>query len=166
MRRITLTFLTLLFVAGISILLAYAQNPHFLRAGASLDNAGNLDVSFKIAGLGSNESIEVTATADARAIYACRNKGDNCPNAANKSDVMGQVFASGLFQSGKNGQITDSLEISPPATTLTCPGNQTLVLVFVEYSNVMVQAGDATRSIPGTFSRTTVPPNCAAQFGL
>lgn len=134
---------------------AQADNPHFIRSGASgPDNAGNLDVNFKIAGLGDNVTITVTASADATAVYACRNNGGNFPSDPKKTEVSGPVSASGQFTSGKNGQVSGSLTLNPPPTTLTCPSGQRRVLVSVSYTNVQVSGAGDTESIPGTFSRT------------
>jgi hypothetical protein len=135
---------------------AVAVSPHFVRASASgPNNAGNLIVNFKIAGLGDNVTLTVTASADATAVYACRNNGNNFPSDPKKQEVSGPVSASGDFTSGKNGQITDSLTLNPPPTTLDCPPGQKVVLVSVSYTNVAVSApGAGTESIPGTFSRT------------
>jgi hypothetical protein len=134
---------------------AAADSPHFIRASASgPDTAGNLSVNFKIAGLGANETITVTASADATATYACQNKGGNFPSDPKKTAVSGPVSAAGQFTSGKNGSITGSLTLNPPTTTLNCPGGQRQVLVSVSYTNVQVSGGGDTESIPGTFSRT------------
>jgi hypothetical protein len=141
-------------VAAISTI-AFAANPHFIQASASgPDAAGNLSVNFKIAGLGDNETITVTASANATAVYACQNNGGNFPSDPKKQTVSGPVSASGDFTSGQNGQITGSLTVSPPASTLTCPGGQRVVLASVSYTNVAVSGGGDTESIPGTFSRT------------
>jgi hypothetical protein len=138
-----------------------AQNPHFLRCGASgVNSDGSLNVSFRIAGLGANQSLTVTASADGSAVYACLNHGQKCPNAANKSTVTGTVTAQGTFTSGKNGSIRGSLEIDPPSNaSLTCPNGQRLVLVSVDFTNVSVSApgaGDCDTS-PGTFSENFFP---------
>ena len=134
---------------------AVAASPHFIRSSASGPNAqGNLTVSFKIAGLGDNQTITVTTTADATAVYACRNNGGNFPSDPKKTTVSGPVSASGNFTSGKNGSVSGTLTLQPPATTLSCPGGQRRVLVSVSYSNVTVSGGGDTASIPGTFSRT------------
>jgi hypothetical protein len=141
-------------VAAISTI-AFAANPHFIQASASgPDAAGNLSVNFKIAGLGDNETITVTASANATAVYACQNNGGNFPSDPKKQTVSGPVTASGQFTSGQNGQITGSLTLMPPASTLTCPGGQRVVLASVSYTNVAVSGGGDTESIPGTFSRT------------
>jgi hypothetical protein len=133
---------------------AMAANPHFIRGSASgPDAVGALTVNFKIAGLGANETITVTASAQATAVHACQNNGGNFPSDPKKTQSSGLVTATGDFTSGKNGQITNSLTLTPPATTLTCPPGQNRVLVSVSYSDVSVSAADASRSIPGTFSK-------------
>jgi hypothetical protein len=136
---------------------AQAASPHFIRATASgPNNAGQLIVSFKEAGLGDNALITYVASADSTATYACINGGGRHPQAANKETVSGPVSATGTFSSGKNGQITASLTLDPPsAGDFTCPPGQRLVLAFVSYSNVAVSdtTNGVTESIPGTFSR-------------
>ena len=133
---------------------AIAANPHFLRASANgPNNQGNLVVSFKIAGLGDNVTITVTTTADATAIFACRNNGGNFPSDPKKTSVSGPVSATGDFTSGRNGQVSGQLVLNPPASSLTCPGGQKRVVVSVNYSNVSVSGGGDSRTISGTFSR-------------
>lgn len=134
---------------------AAASNPHFMKTSASGPNsAGQLSVNFKIAGLGDNVTITVTASADATAVYACRNNGGNFPSDPKKTEVSGPVSASGDFTSGKNGSVTSSLTLNPPATTLSCPKGQKQVMVSVVYTNVALSAPDAgDASIGGTFSR-------------
>jgi hypothetical protein len=84
-----------------------------------------------------------------------QNNGGNFPADPKKQEVSGPVSASGDFTSGKNGQITDSLALSPPASTLDCPSGQHVVLARVSYTNVSVSEPAAgTQAIPGTFSRT------------
>jgi len=162
MKHSTLFILAMLALSSFMATTVRAQNPHFLSCGASGVNAdGTLNASFKIAGLGSNQTITVTASAHADATYACRNNGQQCPNAANKVNVQSDVSASGTFTSGKNGSIRASLTVDPPDTFLTCPGGQKLVLVSVSYTNVRVSApgaGDCNTS-PGSFAANFFP-NC------
>ena len=61
-------------------------------------------MNFKIAGLGDNQTITVTASASATAVYACQNNGGNFPSDPKKQQVSGPVSASGEFTSGKNGR--------------------------------------------------------------
>ena len=154
MRRLVTLMVSLLALVGLVAGPASAASPHFIKESASITNAGNLVVSFKIAGLGDNETLTVTASADATAVYACKNNGNNFPADPKKTEVTGVVSASGDFTSGKNGQITGSLTLTPPPTSLTCPNGQTRVLVSVTYWNVAVSApGAGSEAIPGTFSK-------------
>ncbi len=155
MRRLLMAALVATVATMLAASAAFAAEPHFISASATgPDASGNLAVNFKIAGLGDNQTLTVTASADATAVYACQNNGGNFPKDPKKTTVSGPVSASGDFTSGKNGQITGSLTLSPPATTLTCPSGQHVVLVSVSYTNVQVSGGGDTAAIPGTFSRT------------
>ena len=140
---------------GLSAGPAFADSPHFTRASASgPDAAGQLAVDFKMAGLGDNVTITITTTADATALFACQNNGGNFPSDPKKQLVSGPVSASDDFTSGKNGSVSGSLILSPPASTLVCPGGQRVVLANVSYTDVQIAGGGDVASIPGTFSRT------------
>ncbi|MGW0625229.1 hypothetical protein [Streptomyces sp. NPDC002758] len=123
--RMRTTLATTVATLAIAVAPAFAASPHFIKASASgPDNLGNLSVNFKIAGLGDNATTTVTASADATATFACQNNGGNFPSDPKKTEVSGPVSASGAFTSGKNGQVTGSLTVMPPPTTLTCPGGR------------------------------------------
>jgi len=160
MKKSSILILSMVALAGFMATTLWATSPHFLRCPASGVNPdGTLDVSFTIAGLGDNQTLTVTASAHADAIYGCLNHGQQCPNAANKQEVQQDVSAVGSFTSGKNGSIRASLTVDPPPATLRCPGGQTLVLVSVSYTNVSVSApgaGDCDTS-PGTFAANFFP---------
>jgi hypothetical protein len=129
-------------------MLASAQSPHFIRASSSVDSDKNLVCSFKEAGLGDNQLIHYTCTADATANYECQNRGANQKNppAENKDSVSGPVSAEDTFNSGKNGQITKSLTAEPPGPgDFECPPGQNLVLASVSYTNVVLT--DTTNNI-------------------
>ena len=162
MKHVSILILTMSALLSFMAINAQAQSPHFLKCSASgVNSDGSLNGCFKIAGLGSNQSIDVTASAHADATYACKNNGQQCPNAANKVNVQSDVSASGTFTSGKNGSITACLTVSPPDTSLTCPGGQKLILVSVTYSNVKLSAPGANdcNPAPGTFAANFFP-NC------
>src|ERR1044072_7187715 len=155
MKKSSILILTMLALSSFMAITVWATSPHFLRCAASGVNPdGTLDVSFTIAGLGDNQTLTVTASAHADAVYGCLNHGQQCPNAANKVEVQQDVSASGTFTSGKNGQITGCLSVDPPPTELTCPNGQTLVLVSISYSGVSVSAPAAGQcdTSPGTFA--------------
>jgi hypothetical protein len=115
---------------------ALAVSPHFIRASGSLNNDGSLTVSFKEAGLGTNQNINYLLTADATATYVCVNRGGANPSAQNKTTVAGPVSATGTFNSGKNGQVTASLTAQPPPSDISCPPGQRLELASVSYTNI------------------------------
>src|SRR6266446_7004447 len=141
MRRFTILSITMLALTSFMAISALAQNPHFISCSASgpVNPDGSLNVSFKIAGLGANETITITVSADASGLNGCLNKGQQCPNAANKFEAV-PVSATGMFTSGKNGQITGMLTLESPPPTLSCPKGQTSVLVRIAYTNVEVTA--------------------------
>ena len=154
MRRTLVLFMAVLLALTVAAP-ALAANPHFIKASASgPTTAGDLKVNFKLAGLGANETVTIEASADATAVSACRNNGGNFPSDPKKTSTSGRVTASGAFTSGKNGSITGSLTLSPPATPLTCPGGQKVILVSVSYTNVQVSGGGDTENISGTFAKT------------
>jgi len=149
----------LLLLVGVATV-AHADSPHFVRASGSLSGA-NLDVNFKEAGLGTNQLIDYTATADATAVYVCVNKGGANPSASNKTTVSGPVSASGTFSSGKNGQVTASLTLTPPTSgTFSCPNGQKEAIASVTYTNVTIT--DTTNNVSeslGDFSTGCLLPN-------
>jgi hypothetical protein len=154
MRTGLMTAAAALAIAGAGV--AVAASPHFLFASNQGIAPGTFTdtITFKIAGLGDTVTTTVTATADAVAVYACRNNGGNFPSDPKKQVSTGTVSASGTFTSGKNGSITGGLTLSPPASTLTCPGGQSEVTACVEYENKAVSepAAGTEPAQPGSAS--------------
>jgi hypothetical protein len=125
---------------------ALATSPHFIRASGAINSNGSLTVSWKEAGLGTNQNISYLLTADSTATYVCVNNGGGNPSAQNKTTVSGPVSAAGTFSSGKNGQVTASLTAGPPsAGGFSCPPGQNLQLALVSYSNITL--ADTTNGI-------------------
>ena len=163
MRRRILYVLALpLMLAGVvwAAAPALAVSPHFVSAAGTLNSNGTLTVNFKEAGLGTNQLINYTLSANASATYVCVNKGGANPSASNKTNVAGPVSASGTFNSGKNGNVTASLTVSPPPANLNCPGGQTQQVASVSYTGVTL--ADTTNGITvslGDFSSGCLLPN-------
>jgi hypothetical protein len=163
MRRLLLLAVLALGAAAVAVPAAFAVNPHFVSASASVNPDGSLTVSFKEAGLGDNQLIDYRATADASATYVCVNNGGGHPSATNKTTVSGPVSKTGTFNSGKNGNITASLTLSPPPAPapgdFSCPSGQTLQLAKVSYTNVAITdtTNGITASIPGATSGCLLP---------
>ena len=159
--KLSAMLLSALLAMALSVSVAFAASPHFISASAHLSGA-NLIVSFKEAGLGTNQLINYTASADATAVYVCVNRGGANPSAQNKATVSGPVSASGTFSSGKNGNVTASLTLNPPsAGGFSCPSGQSLEVASVSYTNVAITdtTNGVTEPISGTFSTGCLLPD-------
>ena len=159
--RLGVAAVTTLLLMAVAIPAAFADSPHFISASAKLSGI-NLIVSFKEAGLGTNQLITYVASADATAVYVCVNNGGANPSAKNKTTVSGPVSATGTFSSGKNGNVVASLTLNPPsAGSFSCPSGQDLEVASVSYTNVAITdtTNGVTESIPGTFSTGCLLPN-------
>ena len=115
---------------------AIAGHPVFLRAPSASLGSPKVIVKWTEVGLGSVDSVNYTASATAAARYQCVNRGNNCPAASNKEDVMADVSVGGTFEVDKNGRISESLTILAPPSTLRCPGNQVVGVVSVVFTNI------------------------------
>ena len=159
MRRlitlVTATALMLGLLASAALADHGKGNPHFIFARASLVGT-DVRVDFKEAGLGNDPEATVTIVVSATAsrFDACRNNGGNFPRDPKKQETTSEVSASGEFSPGKNGQITDSLTISLPATSLECPPGQHAVLVSFSYTNI--QVCDITHDVCRTATPSTL----------
>jgi hypothetical protein len=153
MLRKVMLLAAMLAMALVAAAPALAVSPHFVSADATLNPNGRLTVAFKEAGLGTNQLINYELSADATATYVCVNKGGSNPSASNKTTRSGPVSASGTFPSGKNGNVTASLTVSPPAANITCPKGQTLQTASVSYTNVSLT--DTTNNIAASIEGTT-----------
>jgi len=163
MRRIGITLLTLLALASVTLFVALAQSPHFLKAsfGTLSNTTGCVDVNFKAAGFGNDAttgSVRITATVSAT--WACKNRGQQCPNAANKQTTTETIDVTKSF-AVRNGQITDSFNICPSNPGNFCPGGQTVVLDSVTYTNVRLTIPDTGDIIVvGDKQSGDLFPNC------
>jgi hypothetical protein len=155
MKSSTLFMFTMLALSSFMAKPVEAQNPHFLSCSATGPNSsGKITVSFKEVGLGTGvTSVKITASAHVDFTYACKNHGQQCPNAENKMSSGADVSVSGDFPD-RHGNTTGSLDIAPPPSTLDCPGNMTVVLVSVDYTKVSVSSQDGARcDVTGEFAR-------------
>ena len=152
--------LSLMFVIALIAGNAWAQ-ARKTTITCSGESNGNIDVSFKISGVG-NGDLCVVSSGTFTADCACQNGGGNCPSAvAKRSEAVpaetGQSFSS------TNGQISGGEVVTAPgesACHLTCPGGQNSILAeVVEPSSVSVSV-----FAPGTFTQsdTTCTPDSGA----
>jgi hypothetical protein len=161
MRRVGIIAVLSMLLVAFAASAALAQNEHFIRASGSLNNNGTLTVSFKEAGLGTNQNITYVLSADATATYVCVNRGGANPSAQNKTTVAGPVSSTGTFNSGKNGSVTASLTVAPPPSDISCPRGQSLELASVSYTNVVLTdtTNNVSINIGGTFTSGCLLPN-------
>jgi hypothetical protein len=155
--RITPSLLSGLCLATILQATAFAQSPHFIHDAqvSAIGTDGTISISFKEAGLGSNQLITYAMGGSFVADYGCVNHGGNHPSASNKTAESGNIAVTGTFSSGKNGSISGTLSFTPPDpdTVLSCPGNQVAVLADISYSGLSLT--DSTDQISATLSLTS-----------
>jgi hypothetical protein len=135
-----------------------SSNVHFITADAALDPAPTLAVSFKIAGVGSGQTIFVTAAAEANRTDACVNGGENVPSDRKKRSSVQQVSLTLPVTATAGGNVEDTFLLVFPASTLNCPSGQVATLFAGSWTDVSVStpnpSGGATLaiSIAGTFT--------------
>jgi hypothetical protein len=97
----------------------------------------------KQAGLGTNQLINYLAEADATVTCTCVTNSGRCPNAANKVTFTEAVAEPATFSSGKNGQVNQTITLSPPACPSsdppTCGGGQELTLSAITWENIQLK---------------------------
>jgi hypothetical protein len=148
-----LLFLATLIVAGaLAVPAAFADSPHFLSSSFAIDNSGNLQCSFKEAGLGNTATTaDITCTAaTSSATYQCFNNGGNHPKAGNKETVGGLVTDTQTFPV-RNGQTTGTITVGPVSPgSFSCPSGQTLYLQNTCYDDITISGAGA--STPTAFT--------------
>ena len=123
---------------------AMAASPQFLRAPSASLGSPKVIVKWTEIGLGLTDSVQYVASASAAARYQCVNRGNNCPAASNKEDVISDVSVAGTF-AVDNGRITGTLTIPAPDSTLECPGGQVVAVASVVFTNITLT--DATNGV-------------------
>lgn len=136
---------------------AIAGKPQFLRAPSASLGSPKVIVKWTEVGLGSTDSVAYVAGATAGARFQCVNRGNNCPAASNKEDVLADVSVGGVFDVDKNGRITGSLIIPSPPSTLVCPGNQVVGVVSVVFTNITLT--DVTNGVSSATNPSSLSYN-------
>jgi len=132
-------------------------NAQFLRAPSASLGSPKVIVKWTEVGLGSVGTVNYIASAHADATYQCVNRGNNCPAAANKENVIADVSVGGTFNIDKNGRISNSLTILAPESTLKCPGNQVVGVVRVEFTGIELE--DITNNVSSPTNPSTLTYN-------
>jgi hypothetical protein len=110
---------------------AFADSPHYVRGPTVTVSGNSLTVTWKAAGLGNTvDSVDFSLTGTANVTSQCYTKSGNPVNGVPKSESV-DVDLSEPFDV-RNGSVTGSLTVSP-LSTLTCTGNQHVVIQSVSY---------------------------------
>ena len=130
-------------------------NAHFVAASSTVSpTTGALTVNFHEAGLGNTETVDITLSGDATAVYQWFNKGGNKPQGTPFN--VNETFAvSGTFTSDQNGQIKGSLSVNPPSVDAFLATNHAANWVpslSVSYTNVVVTDTTNGVSTAGQFN--------------
>ena len=129
-----------------------ASSPHYLRAPSATLGSPKVIIKWTEVGLGQTDQVNYIASATAAARYQCVNRGNKCPAASNKEDVVSDVSVAGTF-AVDNGKITGTLTILAPDATLVCPGNQVVGVASVVFTNI---------TLTDTTNNVTSPTNPSA----
>jgi hypothetical protein len=119
---------------------AFAQNAHYLKLDASVDqNTGCYEVTLKEAGLGNSglSSVEYALSADATFTTVCITKNGNHVQGVPKSGSGAATSLTPLTI--RNGSTSGTVSLCPAAFTLPdpgCTGNQRLEIIAASYTNV------------------------------
>jgi len=133
-------------------------DPQFLRAPSASLGSPKVIVRWTEVGLGNTDTVAYIASATAAARYQCINRGNNCPAASNKEDVLTDLSVSGTF-AVKNGRITGTLIIPAPPATLVCPGNQVAGVVSVVFTNITL--ADVTNGVSSPTNPSSLAYNAS-----
>lgn len=136
-------------------------NAHFVNGGTSASTSGSsLVVNFKEAGLSSGSTEYITSSATAAVTYECVNGGNHNPSASNKTTYKTTVTAPPQpFTADKNGNVVGTQTLAVPTASslgFSCPNGQTVTLVSVTYTNVVITdtTSHATITLPGPYTYT------------
>lgn len=131
---VALMTLTLGLIAGPAL----AANPHVVK-GPDVTVSGNtLTITASIAGLGNVPSADFGLEGTVDVFSRCYNRGGNKPQAENKQETIA-VDEFGTFPV-RNGRTNVEFTVSP-LSTLTCPGNQAVVIESLTWDLTLVGEG-------------------------
>ena len=112
-----------------------ASNYHFVSGPTITNNGNTLTATGSIAGLGNNQLIIVSLSANATVSATCTNPGGHEVPAQASTQT---VTATGRYLSGQNGRVNFRITTEIP-TAGQCPnGNWTSTITNVSFSNVSV----------------------------
>lgn len=137
--------------------LPQTSGAHFFSATDSVLDSGDLQVKFDEAGVGKGGPdglVHYTLSSNANAVYGCINGGNNHPKASNKETVSAAVSGN-VDLAPQNGRVKNGIVTAPipSAGSFTCPSGQSLDLIRVTYSGIVLT--DTTNSVSITLPDVT-----------
>ena len=126
LRSMALGAAGVLLVAGTAL----ADSPHQVGQTSVTVSGNSLTISASIAGLGNVETATFDLSGTVDVFSRCYNKGGNKPQADNKQETI-NVSATETFPV-RNGRTNATFTVTP-LSTLTCPGNQVVVIESFSY---------------------------------
>lgn len=108
-----------------------AANPHIVGTPSATLSGNTLTVTASVAGLGNVSEATFDLDGTVEVFSRCYNRGGNRPQADNKQETI-TVDETKTFPV-RNGRTNATFTISP-LSTLTCPGNQVVVIESVSYN--------------------------------
>jgi hypothetical protein len=131
-------------VAALAFAPAAFADPHYVKGPTVTVGTNSLTVSWKAAGLGNTTTTaDFSLTGTANVTSQCYTKSGNPVNGVPKSESV-DVDVSDTF-AVRNGSVTGSLTVAP-LSTLTCTGNQHVVILSVSFD--LVLSGDSLPDFP------------------
>lgn len=118
---------------------ASADSPHQVGQTQVSVSGNSLTISASIAGLGNVSSVNLDLNGSVDVFSRCYNRGGNKPQADNKQETI-DVDTSGTF-AVRNGRTNATFTVTP-LSTLTCPGNQVVVIESFDWDLTISYLGD------------------------
>lgn len=143
--------------------------PEFVRISACTTEE-QLDLQFREAGLGPDQTVTVYGCAKVVAEWERRNPAGHHGLPANKAIIQAQVAVSIDVTCDQARQVTGRVRLSPPRPTpeeLTLGGGHELVLLRVVYTDIQLLDGTnyVVADLPGFFEIPTIAFGKAALPG-
>jgi hypothetical protein len=139
LKRATSLVAALVAAFALTTAVALADSPHYVKGPDATVQGNSLVVSWKAAGLGNTiTSVDFALTGTVTTTSQCFTKSGNPVSGVPKSETIG-VNATGTFPV-RNGQTTGSLTIAP-LSTLTCTGNQHVVILSASFDLTLTGDG-------------------------
>jgi hypothetical protein len=117
---------------------AHAANAHVVKGPDVTVSGNSLIITASIAGLGNVPSATFGLQGEVSVFSQCYNRGGKNPAADNKQETIA-VDQFGTFPV-RNGRTNVTFTVTP-LSTLTCPGNQVVVIESVSYDLTLVGEG-------------------------